>query len=95
MWRADTCNVTRYAPHAKGEVMRELIEYMAKSLVDRPEQVRVRETGSGQNVTLYLHVATDDMGRIIGKSGRVASAMRILLKVAAIRQGKRVTLEIK
>ena len=75
--------------------MRELVEYMAKELVDNPEQVKVRETGGSQNTTLYLHVAPDDMGRIIGKSGRVAGAMRILLRVAAIRQGKRATLEIK
>ena len=74
--------------------MRELIEYMTKELVDHPDEVRVRESG-GQNTTVYLHVAPDDMGRIIGKSGRVAGAMRILLRVAAIRQGKRVTLEIK
>ena len=74
--------------------MRELIEYMTKELVDHPDQVRVRESG-GQNTTVYLHVAPEDLGRIIGKSGRVASAMRILLRVAAIRQGKRVTLEIK
>lgn len=75
--------------------MRELIEYMAKSLVNHPDQVRVRESGGSHNVTIHLHVAQEDMGRIIGKSGRVASAMRILLRVAAIRQGKRVTLEIK
>ncbi len=75
--------------------MRELVEYIAKSLVDQPDQVRVKETGGGQSTTIYLHVAPDDMGRIIGKSGRVASAMRILLRVAAIRQGKRATLEIK
>ena len=75
--------------------MRELIEYMAKSLSDHPDQVRVREMGSGHNVTVQLHVSTEDMGRIIGRGGRIASAMRILLKVAAIRQGKRVTLEIK
>lgn len=74
--------------------MRELVEYMVKSMVNEPEQVRVKETG-GHNTTIYLHVAPNDMGRIIGKSGRVASAMRILLRVAAIRQGKRVTLEIK
>lgn len=74
--------------------MHELVEYMAKGLVDHPDQVRVRESG-GHNATLYLHVAPEDMGRIIGKSGRVANAMRVLLKVAAIRQGKRVTLEIR
>ncbi len=75
--------------------MRELVEYMAKSLSDHPDQVRVREMGSGHNVTVQLHVSTDDMGRIIGRGGRIAGAMRVLLKVAAIRQGKRVTLEIK
>jgi predicted RNA-binding protein YlqC (UPF0109 family) len=74
--------------------MRELIEYMAKELVDHPEEVKVRETG-GHHGTLYLHVAQGDLGRIIGRGGRVANAMRVLLKVAAIRQGKRVTLEIK
>ncbi len=75
--------------------MRELIEYIAKSLSDNPEQVRVREMGSGHNLTLQLHVPEEDMGRIIGRGGRIANAMRVLLKVAAIRQGKRVTLEIK
>jgi hypothetical protein len=76
-------------------IMRDLVEYMAKSLSDHPEQVRVREMGSGHNLTLQLHVSEEDMGRIIGRGGRIASAMRVLLKVAAIRQGKRVTLEIK
>ncbi len=75
--------------------MRELIEYMAKELVDQPDQVRVKESGDRQNTVVYLHVAAEDMGRVIGKSGRIASAMRILLRVAAIRQGKRASLEIK
>ena len=74
--------------------MRELVEYMAKGLVEHPDQVKLRETG-GHHATIYLHVAQDDLGRIIGRGGRIANAMRVLLKVAAIRQGRRVTLEIK
>jgi predicted RNA-binding protein YlqC (UPF0109 family) len=74
--------------------MKELIEYMAKSLVDDPDSVVVREI-KGASATIYeLSVAPDDMGRVIGKRGRVANAMRTLLRVAAIKEGKRVTLEI-
>ncbi len=74
--------------------MKELIEYMAKALVDDPDQVRVREIVGGTSVIYELSVAPEDMGRIIGKQGRVANAMRILLKAAATRQGKRAILEI-
>ncbi len=74
--------------------MKELIEYVARGLVDEPEQVRVREYGTPQEVSLELHVAPSDMGRIIGKSGRVVNAMRILLRVAAVRRGKRASLEV-
>jgi len=74
--------------------MKELIEYMAKALVDDPDQVRVEEI-EGTNATIYeLRVAPEDMGRVIGKQGRVANAMRTLLRAAAARQGRRVTLEI-
>ncbi|MGD2207115.1 MAG: KH domain-containing protein [Anaerolineae bacterium] len=74
--------------------MKELIEYMAKALVDDPEQVRVDEI-EGTNSTIYeLRVAPDDMGRVIGKQGRVANAMRTVLRASAARQGRRVTLEI-
>jgi len=74
--------------------MKELIEYMAKALVDDPDQVRVEEI-EGTNATIYeLSVAAEDMGRVIGKQGRVANAMRTLLRAAAARQGRRVTLEI-
>ena len=74
--------------------MKELIEYMAKALVDDPEQVQVEEI-EGTSATIYeLHVGADDMGRVIGKQGRVANAMRTLLRAAAARQGRRVTLEI-
>jgi len=74
--------------------MKDLIEFIAKSLVDQPGEVSVTENGAGSSVTLELHVAQDDMGRVIGRSGRVANAMRILLRVVATRNGKRVNLEI-
>ena len=74
--------------------MKELIEYMAKALVDDPDQVQVEEI-EGTSATIYeLHVGAEDMGRVIGKQGRVANAMRTLLRAAAARQGRRVTLEI-
>jgi predicted RNA-binding protein YlqC (UPF0109 family) len=74
--------------------LRDLIEYMAKALVDDPDQVQVEEI-EGTSATIYeLSVAPDDMGRVIGKQGRVANAMRTLLRAAAARQGRRVTLEI-
>ncbi len=74
--------------------MKELIEYIAKSLVDDPSQVSVDEIQGATSVILELHVAPEDMGRVIGKGGRVANAMRTLLRVIAAKQGKRVTLEI-
>jgi hypothetical protein len=74
--------------------MKELIEYMAKSLVDHPEQVRVEEVAGARSVVYELHVAPSDMGRVIGKNGRVANAMRSLLRVASVRSGKRAILEI-
>jgi len=75
--------------------MKTLIEYIAKSLVDDPEAVQVREMRRGNNVNLVLQVAKDDMGRVIGKNGRVANAIRILLRVAASRAGQRVTLDVE
>jgi predicted RNA-binding protein YlqC (UPF0109 family) len=74
--------------------MKELIEYIAKSLVDDPSQVTVSEVGSASSIIIELHVAPPDMGRVIGKGGRVANAMRTLVRVAAAKEGKRVTLEI-
>ena len=74
--------------------MQDLIEYIALSLVDDPVQVRVNEVKRGPNVELRLQVSKEDMGRVIGKNGRVANSMRILLKVAAAREGKRATLDI-
>ncbi|MBT3338626.1 MAG: KH domain-containing protein [Anaerolineae bacterium] len=74
--------------------MKELAEYIARSLVDNPEDVEVREFVSGRRVDLELSVAKDDMGRVIGKRGRVANAIRALLRVAAEREGKQVSLDV-
>lgn len=75
-------------------IMKELIEYIAKSLVDHPEEVQVREMGGGSRVRLELSVAKDDMGRVIGKGGKVANSIRTLLRVAAEKKGKQATLDV-
>lgn len=74
--------------------MQELVEFIARSLVDDPTQVRVTQYRRGSQVVLSLHVAKEDMGRVIGRSGKVAAAMRTLLRVAAVQEGKRATLDI-
>ncbi len=74
--------------------MKELIEYIARSLVDDPTQVQVRQDRGGGKIRLELRVAKEDMGRVIGKSGRVANAMRILLRVAAANENKQVSLDV-
>ena len=74
--------------------MKALIEYIAKSLVEHPDQVEVREIVTGSRVRLELSVAGDDMGRVIGKNGRVANSIRTLLRVAAERDGKQATLDV-
>jgi predicted RNA-binding protein YlqC (UPF0109 family) len=74
--------------------MKELTEYIAKSLVDHPDEVVVDEVRHGNHVTLELRVAKDDMGRVIGKNGRVANSIRTLLRVAAERDGSQVTLDV-
>ncbi len=74
--------------------MKALTEYIAKSLVDHPDEVAVDEIRHGNRVTLELSVAKDDMGRVIGKGGRVANAIRTLLRVAAERDGSQVTLDV-
>ena len=75
-------------------MMKDLIEYIAKSLVDHPEEVQVRESGSGQRLRIELSVSKDDMGRVIGKGGKVANSIRTLLRVAAEREGKQATLDV-
>jgi len=74
--------------------VQDLIEYIALSLVDDPLQVRVSQYKRGANVDIRLQVAKEDMGRVIGKHGRVANSMRVLLRVAAAREGKRSSLDI-
>lgn len=74
--------------------MKELIEYIAKSLVDDPSQVRVTEIKQGASTILELEVAQEDMGRVIGRNGRVANAMRTLVRVVAAKEGQRITLDI-
>lgn len=74
--------------------MKELIEYIARSVVDDPTQVEVQSRKRGAATNLHLRVAKEDMGRVIGRNGRVANAMRILLRVAAAREDKRANLEI-
>lgn len=74
--------------------MKELIEYIAKSIVTMPEAVEVTEETNSDSLILKLKVADEDRGRVIGKQGKVAEAMRTLLRVVAIREGTRVRLEI-
>lgn len=74
--------------------MKELIEFIATSLVDDPTQVRVSQSRRGPTVIFKLQVAKEDMGRVIGKNGRVANAMRTLLNVAAAREGKQASLDV-
>ncbi len=74
--------------------MKELVEYIAKSLVDDPSQVRVTEINQGASTIIELEVAQEDMGRVIGRNGRVANAMRTLVRVLAAKEGKRITLDI-
>lgn len=76
------------------DAMKELVEYMARALVDEPEGVQVTEERDGDRLVLRLQVAEPDMGKVIGKQGRIAQAMRTLLKVAALKRGERVALEI-
>ncbi len=74
--------------------MKDLIEYVARALVDNPDAVEVTEVPARSSTILELRVAPDDMGRVIGKSGRVANAIRALLRVSATRNNRRVNLEI-
>ncbi len=74
--------------------MKELIEYIARSIVDAPDDVVVTEESDDQGLMLKLQVADDDKGRVIGKQGRIAAAMRTLLRVKAAKQGTRASLEI-
>lgn len=74
--------------------LQNLVEYIAKNLVDDPDQVKVELLENANTITLELHVAQNDMGRVIGKGGKIANSIRTLVRVAAAREGKRVNLEI-
>ena len=74
--------------------MKELVEVIAKALVDYPDEVVVEETTEGKNVTVNLHVAATDMGKVIGKQGRIAKAIRTVVKAATSNDNKRVDVEI-
>lgn len=74
--------------------MKELLEFIAKAMVSDPDAVVVKETVNENSVTLELHVGENDMGKVIGKQGRIAKAIRTVIKAAANHENKRVTVEI-
>ena len=74
--------------------MKELIEFIAKAIVNAPDDVVVTEETNDEGILLKLQVADDDKGRVIGKQGRIAEAMRALVRVKAAKEGNRVRLEI-
>ncbi|MTI47686.1 KH domain-containing protein [Sporosalibacterium faouarense] len=74
--------------------MGELVEMIAKYLVDNPDEVKVNEVEGTQSVIIELRVAPEDMGKVIGKQGRIAKAIRTVVKAAAIKDNKRVSVEI-
>ncbi|MBQ4649236.1 MAG: KH domain-containing protein [Firmicutes bacterium] len=74
--------------------MTKLVEAIAKSLVDNPEGVVVTESSGRQGTVIQLRVAPDDMGKVIGKQGRIAKALRTVVKAAATKENKKVTVEI-
>jgi predicted RNA-binding protein YlqC (UPF0109 family) len=74
--------------------MKELVDYIAKALVENPNEVVTTEEWDGQRYLIHLDVAESDMGKVIGRGGRVAEAMRALLKVSAAKQDTRAVLDI-
>lgn len=74
--------------------MEELLEYLARQLVDSPDDVRVERSEREDAVILELHVASDDLGKVIGRHGRVARALRTLVRASGVRSGERRYLEI-
>lgn len=68
--------------------MKELLEYIAKALVDEPDKVKVNEVGEGRSIILQLKVSETDVGKVIGKKGRIANALRVIIKAVATKNGK-------
>jgi uncharacterized protein len=83
-----------YRPREGQDTMKPLVEYIARSLVDEPDAVRVTQRDAGRTTILALTVAPEDTGKVIGREGRVAKAVRTLLRVTANRQRRRAVLEI-
>ena len=74
--------------------MKDLVEYIVKSLVDSPEYVEVNETSGSSVIILEISVGSSDIGKVIGKEGRIANAIRTIVKAAAAKHDKKVTVEI-
>ena len=74
--------------------MKDLVEVIAKALVDHPDEVSVSEKETGRSLTVELHVAPSDMGKVIGKQGRIAKAIRTVVKAAAMEDNKKVDVDI-
>ena len=74
--------------------MKELVETIAKALVDHPDEVTVTENRDGKNVEINLHVAQGDMGKVIGKQGRIAKAIRVVVKATSVKDDLQVDVNI-
>jgi predicted RNA-binding protein YlqC (UPF0109 family) len=74
--------------------VKELVEFIARALVDKPEDVKVTETDGERSLIIELRVAPEDMGKVIGKQGKIAQSIRTLTKATAAKEGKRVAVEI-
>ncbi len=78
----------------QGSAVRDLVEFIARSLVDQPDAVEVREVTGDRVLIIELRVAQEDIGKVIGKQGRIVKALRTVVKAAAVHSGKRVMVEI-
>lgn len=74
--------------------MKDLVEFIVKSLADQPDQVEVREVADGRTVRVEIRVAEEDVGKVIGRQGRMINAIRTLAKAAAVQKGQKVFVEI-
>lgn len=74
--------------------IKELVTYIAQSLVDKPEKVRVEQVERSHSITLELQVDPSEMGKVIGRQGKIAKSLRVLVSAAATKEGKKATLEI-
>lgn len=91
---ASSAPVTRREPEAEDYLLRDLVAFMARGLVDHPDDVSVDLHSAGSPVSFELHVHPDDLGHVIGKQGRTARSMRLALSASAARTGRKANLEI-